>query len=425
MGGFSFPARPSGTSYSVTVKAQPSNPLQDCVVEGGAGTIGGADINNIAVTCTTKTFAVGGTVTGLVGSGLVLTNNGGDDKTIGADGAFTFDTAVASGQPYLVAVKTSPSSPHQSCIVASGSGTVDAAAIATVTVTCTTDIYVDVTNGDNANEGSSIHPWKNVTYAIANAPAGPVDIFVAPGTYDNAAGETFPIQPKSGQNIVGDIANKGNGSTPTVLSGQGVAPNITGGDLVGGYYFGLFFTAGVTNAAVRGITVQVSGGEGIGFDDAQVTLEGVTGKGASDVANIVTHGSNVTYKDCDLQNGTWTVLVVDAATHLTMRGTKVSGGTTNGIVLGYTTAFTGSNVDLGTSARPGGNTILGGGGAGLLFQTSASGSVVQAVGNTWKANVQGADGAGVYASTFVDGSVTVSGNNYAISAASPGSGIQF
>ena len=41
----------------------------------------------------TKTYTIGGTVTGLT-STLVLQNNGGDDLTRTADGAFTFATAL-------------------------------------------------------------------------------------------------------------------------------------------------------------------------------------------------------------------------------------------------------------------------------------------------------------------------------------------
>jgi len=44
-------------------------------------------------------FTVGGTVTGLTGTGLVLQDNGGDNLAITGNGAFTFKTAVAQGEP--------------------------------------------------------------------------------------------------------------------------------------------------------------------------------------------------------------------------------------------------------------------------------------------------------------------------------------
>ena len=61
----------------------------------------------LAVNCVTNTYTVSGTVTGLNGTGLVLRNNGGDNKSISANGAFTFATPVASGATYAVTVPPS------------------------------------------------------------------------------------------------------------------------------------------------------------------------------------------------------------------------------------------------------------------------------------------------------------------------------
>ena len=82
---------------------------------------------------------IGGSVTGLdlEGSGLVLQNNGADDETISAAGAFTFDTWVPAGSGYAVTVKTQPSNPAQKCTVARGSGTASAGGVDDVLVTCT------------------------------------------------------------------------------------------------------------------------------------------------------------------------------------------------------------------------------------------------------------------------------------------------
>jgi hypothetical protein len=77
---------------------------------------------------------IGGTVTGLVGGGLVLQNNGGDDEAITDDGAFTFDTPLAAGSPYNVTVFTQPDG--QFCSVTNGSGTVTDQAVTNVAVTC-------------------------------------------------------------------------------------------------------------------------------------------------------------------------------------------------------------------------------------------------------------------------------------------------
>jgi len=138
-GGFAFPtAIPSGGAYQVTVAAPPANPTQACSIENGSGTVTNAEITNIVVRCTIQSFTIGGTVSGLAGSGLVLLNNGGDALPVGADGSFTFATAVESGRPYEVIVGTPPSSPVQDCKVANGSGTVGAGNVTNVSITCTT-----------------------------------------------------------------------------------------------------------------------------------------------------------------------------------------------------------------------------------------------------------------------------------------------
>ncbi|MDB6098646.1 MAG: putative lipotransrane domain protein, partial [Gammaproteobacteria bacterium] len=53
-------------------------------------------------------FTVGGTLTGLRGSGLVLQLNGGDDLSFSANGGFAFGTRLGDGAAYAVTVKTQP-----------------------------------------------------------------------------------------------------------------------------------------------------------------------------------------------------------------------------------------------------------------------------------------------------------------------------
>jgi 6-phosphogluconolactonase len=88
------------------------------------------------------TYTVGGTVTGLSGSGLVLQNGGGDDLPISASGAFTFATRMPSGTSYSVTIKTSPAAPHQDCQIANGAGSIVATDVTNVTVTCQTGFKI-------------------------------------------------------------------------------------------------------------------------------------------------------------------------------------------------------------------------------------------------------------------------------------------
>lgn len=85
------------------------------------------------------THTVGGTVSGLAGSGLVLQNNDGDDLAVAADGSFTFATPLVDGSSYAVTVAAQPGGPAQTCTVANGSGTIAGANVTDVAVQCTTD----------------------------------------------------------------------------------------------------------------------------------------------------------------------------------------------------------------------------------------------------------------------------------------------
>jgi hypothetical protein len=81
-------------------------------------------------------YTVGGTISGLVGHGLQLTNAG--NALTPASGAtkFTFP-AQPDGSAYDVTVTTPPSMPSQTCAVGSGMGNVAGANVVNVTLTCT------------------------------------------------------------------------------------------------------------------------------------------------------------------------------------------------------------------------------------------------------------------------------------------------
>ena len=81
-----------GSSYAVTIGTQPTG--QICTASNGSGTGVTASVSNVSIVCSTTTFSVGGTVSGLAnGTSVTLLNNGGDALTVTADGAFTFATA--------------------------------------------------------------------------------------------------------------------------------------------------------------------------------------------------------------------------------------------------------------------------------------------------------------------------------------------
>ena len=66
------------------------------------------------------TYTVGGSVSGLQGTGLVLQDNLGNDLSVLSSGNFVFTTAIATGGAYSITVKTQPTNPWQTCTVTGG-----------------------------------------------------------------------------------------------------------------------------------------------------------------------------------------------------------------------------------------------------------------------------------------------------------------
>jgi len=95
---------------------------------GGNG--GGNDNNGDAQ------YSVGGSVTGLAGSGLVLRNNGADDLPIFNDGPFEFAAKLDDGDDYSVTVKDHPTSPLQACQVTDATGSINGSDVTNVDVSC-------------------------------------------------------------------------------------------------------------------------------------------------------------------------------------------------------------------------------------------------------------------------------------------------
>jgi hypothetical protein len=198
----------SGSRYTVTVDRAPNDPTQDCTIARASEIVGNGDVSNIDVSCSISRFTVGGTVTGLLGQGLVLTNNGGNNLTITGDGPFEFTEPVASGSRYHVEFAAQPSNPAQTCMVANGTeeGTVSAGRITNVTITCSTNTFTvggTVSNlvgtglvlRNNGADDLRIDAGgtfafgtpvpSNATYAvtIVTQPAGPTqECTIAPGT---------------------------------------------------------------------------------------------------------------------------------------------------------------------------------------------------------------------------------------------------
>jgi hypothetical protein len=177
----------------------------------------GGDANNTA--------AIGGTVSGLAGaSGLVLQNNGGDDKPVLSDGAFVFPTSVPLGSAYAVTVSVEPTNPSELCRVTMGTGTANAD-VNDIAVACGAAAYsvggnvvgltgsVTLHNGaDSLSVGANgvfIFPTKVVSgkpYSVTATGNAACAVFGGTGTVGNA-------------DVTSVVVNCGSSSGPYTIGG--------------------------------------------------------------------------------------------------------------------------------------------------------------------------------------------------------------
>jgi N-acetylneuraminic acid mutarotase len=110
-------------------------------------------------------YSIGGSITGLTASGLVLAN--GNDTVSPASGSpsFTFPTAAASGSTYDVTIKAQPT--YELCQIAGGTGQVANTNVMSVQVTCTrTWTWV---SGSSALNAQPVYGTRGVA-AVGNVP---------------------------------------------------------------------------------------------------------------------------------------------------------------------------------------------------------------------------------------------------------------
>lgn len=151
------------------------------------------------------TYSIGGTVTGLSGT-VVLQDNGGDNLSVTASGAFTFATKVNSGAAYAVTVMTQPSG--QTCTVTNGSGTASGN-VTNVAVAC-------------ASSSSGVTIGGTVT-GLTGAGLVLLDNGGDNLTVSQNGSFTFKTSVASGKAYAVTVGTQPTGQTCTVVSGSGTA----------------------------------------------------------------------------------------------------------------------------------------------------------------------------------------------------------
>ncbi len=189
-------------AYAVTVLTQPTSPAQICTVASPSGTATG-DVT-LNVSCVLS-YTIGGTVTGVVGTGLKLQNTGGEQLPITANGAFTFVNQVPTGTPYTITISAQPTGPTQTCVITNGTASGTATSnITSVAVTCSA-----------------------VTYSVGGTVLGLAGKHTMPGTNAPLTDNSFQLQDNGGDNLTVTQNGTFTFGTPVALNGHFAATVFT------------------------------------------------------------------------------------------------------------------------------------------------------------------------------------------------------
>ncbi len=380
-----------GGSYAVTVGAQPTG--QVCTVSGGSGSNVTYNVTGVAVTCSTETFSVAGTLSGLAaGAQVTLYDNGADPLTLAANGTFQFSTPIAYQGSYTVTVATQPTA--QTCTVASGSGTQVTANVTGISVTCVqtsfatagsytwtvpsgvSSIQIVATGGGGGGGGmSGTTPGETggaggvVTSTVSVTTGEILDIVVGGGGGAGSNQTTGIFGPSGG----------GGGSTDVTASGLVIIAGGGGGG--GGANWGGNATPGGNGGGSGG--AGGSGGTGANGSGGSGGNGGVGGAGGQFPGPITEYGLNGS-------NGS---------------GGAGGAGGNNGTAGGAGGSGTGAGAggDGSSPAGGGGGGGYGGGGSGVQGTGGGAGGSTGPSGSTYAAATNG----GASASQGADGSVVI------------------
>ena len=202
-GKFSFAkALAAGAAYDVTVSIQPAG--QSCSVTGATGKVASANITSVLVKCA-PAYTIGGAVTGLAAKeSVTLLDNKTNPLVVKANGAFTFSKALPAKSAYDVTVSVQPAG--ETCTVTGAKGTVAAANIKTVKVTCAAKTYSVGGNLSGLNSGATVTLLNNGANALA---------VKANGAF------TFTKQLPGGASYDVTVGTQPAGQTCTVTGGSG------------------------------------------------------------------------------------------------------------------------------------------------------------------------------------------------------------
>ena len=177
---------PTNSTYNVTAGTPPAG--QNCTVTNGSGTAVNSNAISVAVNCTTKSYTLSGTISGLTGS-VTLQNNGTNPLTLTANGTFSFTTQIASEGSYAVTISSQPSG--QTCSIAnnSGAGSFITGNISNISIVCSKSVFTvsgtisglvgSITLNDNLSDALVVTSNGSFTFQTPIPSGGSYSVSVA------------------------------------------------------------------------------------------------------------------------------------------------------------------------------------------------------------------------------------------------------
>jgi hypothetical protein len=313
-----------GDSYSVTVLSEPTSPTQTCVVTNGSGTIGSANVTGVSVVCadkTTTTDTIGGTAVGVLGSGLVLQDNLGDNLAIPSNGPFTFATALPSGAAYSISVLSPPVSPYQDCAIANATGTTGSSDITNIAVSCKSNANPAYTIGGSVSGITGVGSLVLQDNGRDNLTVS------ADGPFQFA----IPIPSGSTYNVTSLQVNGQQSQTCTFTNASGTvaASNVTSVSVA--CKANALVSVTVSGLIGGGLVLQDNGGDNLAVaNNGNATFATALPSGSAYQVTVLTEPAS---QNCVVTNGTGTA-VAGRATPVTVACTTVGytvGGTITGL----------------------------------------------------------------------------------------------
>jgi uncharacterized repeat protein (TIGR03803 family) len=225
-GAFTMPTQlPGGAHYSIVVQTQPSG--LSCAVGNGSGTMGDAPVTNVVVTCAPGAFTIGGSISGLLSAGLVL-SDGTDTLAVFANAqTFTMPTGLPAGAPYEVSVAAHP--PAVSCTASNASGIVGSADVTGIAIVCAPGSESTLYAFSGLTDGST--PYGSL---LLGSDGNLYGLTYVGGAY--GGGEAFRIAPDGSETVLHSFGAGSDGANPHGSLIQASDGNFYGVTAYGGTY---------------------------------------------------------------------------------------------------------------------------------------------------------------------------------------------